>query len=437
MLDIKYIRDNTKAVKKAVELKNIKVDIDELLKLDKDRSALLMELESLRAERNQNAATIKIGGKPDKKIIDKGRELKQKVQEKEEQLRNIDSKINLLMAMVPMVPSKDTPVGPDDSGNVEVRRWNNGSGKDPKAFDFQIKDHIELGEDLDLIDLERGVKASGFRGYYLKNEGALMHLALMRYAIDKMLKQGFKLMVPPTLVREEVLFGSGHFPFDTENVYVADSMLHTKQETDQEKKFLVGTSEPSLLYYHANETLEEEELPVKYVGYSQCYRSEIGSYGKDTKGLYRIHEFLKVEQVLICQNDMKVAEKWHQTMVEFAEELLQELKLPYRVIQVCTGDMGAGKYKMYDIETWMPSRDAYGETHSASNLLDWQANRLNLKVRGKDGKKYAPYTLNNTVVASPRILIALWENYQQEDGSIKIPEALVPYMGLEVIKKED
>jgi len=281
------------------------------------------------------------------------------------------------------------------------------------------------------------VKASGFRGYYLKNEGALMHLALMRYAIDKMLKYGFTLLIPPTLVRGEVLFGSGHFPFDTDNIYVVDSLSHTKQDTDQKQKYLVGTSEPSLLYYHANEILDEAALPIKFVGFSQCYRSEIGSYGKDTKGIYRIHEFMKVEQVLVCKNDKAEAEKWHQTMLKYAEEFLQELELSYRVIQMCTGDMGPGKYKMYDVETWMPSRNSYGETHSASNLLDWQTRRLNLKVKGTDGKKYYPYALNNTVVASPRILIAIWENYQQKDGSIRIPTVLQPYMGIDSIKRSD
>jgi seryl-tRNA synthetase len=215
-----------------------------------------------------------------------------------------------------------------------------------------------------------------------------------------------------------------------------DSLKHTNEDDEaegREKKFLVGTAEPSLLNYHRDEVLDESELPKRYAGYSQCYRSEIGGYGRDTKGIYRIHEFAKIEQVVITKNSYEESEKMHQEMLSYSEELLKSLKLPYRVIQLCTGDMGAGKYKMYDIETWMPSRDSFGETHSASNLGDWQTRRLNLRVKDKDGNKYFPHALNNTVVASPRILIAIWENYQNADGTITVPEVLREYVGIDVI----
>jgi len=326
---------------------------------------------------------------------------------------------------VPNVISKDTPIGKDDKDNKEVAKW----GEIPK-FKFKIKDHLQLGKDLDLVDLDRGVKVSGFRGYYLKNEGARMHLALMQYAFNKLIAKGFTPFITPTLIKEEALIGSGHFPFGKEEVYQIGNP--GKLDSGQEIKdplFLAGTSEPSLLAYHANETLKEEDLPLKYCGFSPCYRSEIGSYGKDTKGLYRLHEFMKIEQVLVCQADLAKGLKYLEELRGIAEEVLQDLKLPYHVIAVCTGDMGAGKYKMYDLETWMPSRNAYAETHSDSFLTDWQSRRLNLKYKTKDGETKFAFTLNNTVIASPRILIALWENYQNEDGSIIIPEILRPYMG--------
>ncbi len=240
--------------------------------------------------------------------------------------------------------------------------------------------------------------------------------------------KNFTLMAPPTLIRDFALFGSGHFPAGREEIY------EIKNAQQQDPLFLAGTSEPALLAYYADQTLNEDQLPIKMCGISPCYRSEVGSYGKDAKGLYRVHEFMKVEQVIICQADILEGDKWLEALREVAEEILQELKLPYRVVNVCTGDMGAGKYKMYDIETWMPSRGNFGETHSDSNLTDWQARRLNIRYKTKDGKTKHAFTLNNTVIASPRILIALLENYQQKDGSVLIPEVLKPFVGKDVLK---
>jgi seryl-tRNA synthetase len=274
------------------------------------------------------------------------------------------------------------------------------------------------------------VKVSGFRGYYLKNEGAQMQMALMSYTFNKLIAKGFMPFITPTLVKEAALIGSGHFPAGKEEIYQIGNPGKLESGEDQKDPlFLAGTSEPSLLAYNMNEILSEADLPLKYCGFSTCYRSEIGSYGKDTKGIYRLHEFMKIEQVLICKADIKEGLAYLEELRKIAEEILQDLKLPYHVVAVCTGDMGAGKYKMYDIETWMPSRNAYAETHSDSFLTDWQARRLNLKYKTKSGETKYAFTLNNTAIASPRILIAIWENYQNEDGSITIPEVLRPYLG--------
>lgn len=439
MQDIKLILKDPEKYKDLVRKKNINLDVDKLIEVFTQKVDLQKVLEDLNRQRNENANEIKsIQGKPPADLIEKGKNIKNEIQEITEKVNNIDERYKSMMWYTPQIISSDTPIGPDESGNVEVKLWSpeKGEGGKPQDFDFIMRDHIELGESLNILDLDRGVKTSGFRGYYLKNEGALMHMGLMMYGLKLMKEKGFQVFVPPTLVKADALWGSGHFPFDEENIYVADSLKHLEENEEVEgkdKKYLIGTSEPSILNYHSGEILDEAQLPIQYAGFSQCYRSEVGSYGRDTKGIYRIHEFMKIEQVVFCKNDYAESEKWHQKMMSFSEELLQNLKLPYRVIQLCSGDMGAGKYKMFDIETWMPSRNAYGETHSASNLGDWQTRRLDIKVKDKNGNKYHPHALNNTVVASPRILIALWENYQNEDGSITVPEVLREYVGTDII----
>ncbi len=438
MQDIKRIKENPALFKELVQQKNIDLDIDELLKVEKEYQSTLKEVEALRQKRNNNVEEIKkTSGKPPQDLIKKGKDIKDKLSTKETALSTLQEKLTKLLLLTPQIISKDTPIGKDESENVEVRKWAPvvGDGKDPEKFDFEIKDHITLGTSLDILDLDRGVKTSGFRGYYLKNEGALMHMALMMYGLMFIRSKGFKVFIPPTLVKEEALTGSGHFPFDTENIYIAESLKRLKKGSDKDQKYLIGTAEPSILNYHRDEVLEETDLPIKYAGFSQCYRSEIGSYGKDTKGIYRIHEFMKIEQVIMCKGTYEESNKQQEQMLGFSEEFMQSLELPYRVLQICTGDMGAGKHRMFDVETWMPSRESYGETHSASNLGDWQSRRLNIKIKDKDDKKYYPHALNNTVVASPRVLIAMWENHQQADGSIKVPKVLQPYMGgIDVIK---
>jgi len=427
MIDINLIRENPKTVQKAAKDKNIDVDINHVLEIDKKYKELSIAVQKLREERNILTTSMK--GKPTPQQIEKGRTLKEKLGKQEHDLKAVGGELKTWFLKVPNIPAEDTPIGPNSKFNKEINEW----GKIPK-FNFPIKSHMEIGKDLDILDFVAGAKVSGFRGYYLKNEGALLHWAVLNFAFQKMISHGFTPMVPPTLIHEFVLLGSGHFPFGRQDIYqIANPGKLESGEEIKNPIYLAGTSEPSLLAYFADKILTEKELPVKVCALTQCYRSEVGDYGKDTKGLYRIHEFTKVEQVVICKNDLKESEKLHQEMQSISEEILQELNLPYHVVQNSTGDMGAGKYKMFDIETWMPARNNYGETHSNSNLTDWQARRLNMKFKNKEGIINYCFTLNNTVIASPRILIAILENYQQEDGSILIPKILQKYLNKEKI----
>ena len=433
MLDIKFIRENPDLIKKTIEQKRLDLDLDKLLELDVERRKIIQELESLRATKNLVSEEIpKLSEKEKKVKILEMQEVDKRTDELKNRLKDVEAAYDVLMLLVPNIPSEDSPIGPDSSANKEVYRWG-----EPKKFDFEIKDHIALGKELDLIDTESGVKVSGFRGYFLKNEAVLLHLAVIWHAVNKMREKEFSMILPPTLVREFALVGSGHFPLGRDEIYqIGNPGKLASGEYIKDPMFLTGTSESSLLAMYADKILDEKDLPIKICGFSQCYRSEIGSYGKDTHGLYRIHEFMKVEQVVLCRGDVEESDQWLEDMRKIAQEILEELELPYRVLSICTGDMGVGKRKMYDIETWMPSRGDYGETHSDSNLTDWQARRLNIKYKTKDGEKRFVHTLNNTVIASPRILIAILENYQQEDGSVLVPEVLRPYLGgLKVIKR--
>jgi len=417
MLDIQYIKDHTQKVKDAAKNKNREVDIDKLLKLHDERLNFIQKIQILREERN------KISSKrpPSPEDVERGKNIKNELKELESNLKNVEEEFNKLMLYVPNVPFDEVPVGKDESANVQVKKWG-----EPTTFDFEPKDHIALGTELDIFDLDRGSKISGFRGYFLKNQGAILHMALMMYALRKLTEKGFTPFVAPTVVKSFTLFGSGHFPWGGEqDVY----------GLNDEGTHLAGTAEIPITAYHSGETLNEEDLPKKYVGFSPCYRREAGAYGKDTKGLYRVHEFWKIEQVIIGKNDFDEARKVHEELQKNAEEILQELNLPYRQLLMCTGDMGEPQHKKYDIETWMPSRHAYGETHSNSIMGEFQARRLNMKYKTKEGKTKYCFTYNNTAVASPRILIALIENYQQKDRSVKIPPVLVPFTGFDVIKK--
>lgn len=420
MLDINFIRTNVDIVKKATHDKGIDLDIDQLLILDQKRRDIISKVDALRHERNLASQA---------RDVAKGKQVKQELDSWEKELKEAEDHFNHMMLFVPNVPALDSPIGANDDYNREVSKW----GKIPK-FDFTPKDHIELGKSLDILDLEQGARVAGFRGYYLKNEGAMLHLALLNFAFDKIVSQGFMPMVPPTLVHQAVLIGSGHFPSGKDNVYqIANPGKISTGEEIKNPLYLVGTAEPSLLAYYLDKTISEDQLPIKVCAMTQCYRSEVGDYGRDTRGLYRLHEFGKVEQVVICKNNLEESEEQFKDMLSYSEEIMKALGLYYRVVNVSTGGMGAGKYKQYDIEAWMPSRQGFGETHSNSNLVDWQSRRLNLKVKTKNGQTNYPYSLNNTVIASPRILIAILENFQQQDGSVVIPEPLQPYTNFSII----
>lgn len=428
MLDIKYIRENKEGIKEAIKNKRIDLNLDELLEVDEKRIVFLQKMEELLAEKNKLNEEIK-GAENKNEIIEKGKLIKEKISEIEPKLKDAKQKFDELMVKVPNLVSPDTPIGKSEEDNVEIEKW----GEIPK-FDFEPKDHMQLAKNLDILDFERGTKVGGYRGYYLKNEGALLVMALMMYALNKMVEKGFKPMIPPTLVKGFALFGSGYFQGleyngEVDEIYqVATSDKEADGTASKEKKFLVGTAEPSLLAYYAGETLKEEDLPMRICGFSQCYRSEIGSYGKDTKGFYRVHEFMKIEQVIICKADIEESVKLQDEMVAISKEIHQELGLPYHLLQMNTGDMSPGKYRFFDIEAWLPGTKRWAETGSASDFLDWQSRRLNVKYVDKDGKKKYVYMLNNTALPSVRPFIAILENYQQADGSVVIPEVLRKWM---------
>lgn len=425
MVDINFIRENTQIVKKAVNDKNINLNVDELLEVDVSRRELISKVEELRQVRNEAAKT---------RDIEKGKQIKQELDHLEEDLGKVEDAFKRLMVLVPTVPSPDTPVGKSDEDNVEVYSW----GEKPK-FDFEPKDHVVLGKELDVLDLERGAKVGGYRGYFVKNEGVLLQMGIMMYALNKMIEKSYKPMIPPTLVKEFVLFGSGYFKGleynpETDEIYKVGSSDKNASGVREDNKFLVGTAEPSLLAYFSDEVLKEEDLPLRLVGFSQCYRSEIGSYGKDTKGLYRVHEFMKVEQIVISRADIEESNKLQEEMMKIVDEMHKELGLSFRRVQICTGDMSAGKYQAFDIEVWLPGLNRYGETGSASNFVDWQARRLNARYADKEGIKKYVYMLNNTTLPTARIFIAILENFQQKDGSVVIPEVLRKYTGFDAIK---
>ncbi len=416
MLDIKFIRDNLELVKEAAKNKNRDVDWDGLLRLDDKRRELIGQVETLRSERN----TLSRTQKPELNDQKRGKEIKQELKNLEEELRDVEEKFGLLMLTVPNVPDPSVPVGRDSSGNKEVKKW----GKVPK-FDFPAKDHIELARTLDLIDFDRGVKIGGFRAYFLKNEAAQLEFAVLFYTFQKLIKKGYTPLIAPSLVKEFTLFGNGQFPWGREEVY----------HLPKDDLYLAGTAEVPVTAYFSDEVLEEKDLPKKFVAFSPCFRREAGSYGKDTKGVYRLHQFNKIEQVIISTNNLNNSFTLHEELLANAEEVLQDLELPYRVLLMCTGDMGEPQVKKYDIETWMPGRNGYGETMSNSVMGDFQSRRLKIRYRTREGKILYCHTLNNTAVASPRILIAILENYQQADGSILIPKVLQPYIGKKVIKR--
>lgn len=413
MLDIEYILQNPEKIEDTVKKKRIPFDIKQFLDLDQKRKKQIHEVEQLREYRNEIAREIpKFTGEKKKENIEKGKSLKITLASLEKELNLLKEEWEKQMLCIPNPPLNKVPFGETDKDNLIIESW----GEVPQ-FDFEPLDHIELARQLDILDFPRAVKISGTKQYFLKKEGALLEWAVLRFAMDYLLKKGYDPFIPPLMVHRKAMFGTGYFPGGEEQTYAIP----------EDELYLVGTSEVSLCAYHQDQVYSEAELPIRSMALSPCFRREAGTYGKDSQGLYRIHQFQKVEQVIVSTNDPKVSKQMHLELLSNARSLLEALKLPYRVALVCTGDLGLGQVIKHDLETWMPSRNSFNETHSCSSLYEFQARRLNIKYRNKEGKIRFVHTLNNTAVASPRILIPLLELYQQKDGSVLIPKVLWPY----------
>ncbi|HUV63606.1 MAG TPA: serine--tRNA ligase [Sedimentisphaerales bacterium] len=415
MIDIKPIRENPEKFKRAAEAKKFDVDIDKLVAVDAELKTVKQQLQDISTEKNRVGKSIpKLAADEKQSALAQLSQLKQQEVEFNERLAVLQPQFDELMQQVPQPADDDVPLGKDDTENIEIRK----EGEVPH-FDFELKDHVQLGLALGIIDIERGVKLAGSRNYFLKGDGALLHWAVLRFAMDLMVGRGYVPMSVPLLMKDEAMRGTGYYPGSEEQTY--------RMEKDQLN--LVGTAEVPLTAYRMGEILDAQELPLKYVGLSSCFRREAGAAGKDTYGLYRIHQFDKVEQVVICANSVEQSNKYHEEILANAEAVMRDLGLPYRVVNVCSGDLGRGQAKKYDIEAWMPSRGNYCETHSASKFYEFQARRMNLRYKDTDARKNLfCHTLNNTVVASPRILIPILELYQNADGSVTIPQVLRPYM---------
>lgn len=405
MLDIKFIRENRDLIKEAAQKKRIKFDIERLLAIDDKRRVLIREVDELRKKHKEFTGAS-----------EEAKTSKDTLSHKEFELKAVEDEFEELMLGVPNVPDPSVPEGESEKDNVEIRRWG-------EARAFSAKDYLTIMREHNMLDLERGAKVSGFRGYFLKNDGVLLSMAIWRFTLDFLVSKGFQSFLAPALVRRENLVGSGLFPQAEGDVYKT-----------QDDVYLAGTAEVPMMGYHADEILKEEELPKRYAAFSPCYRREAGSYGKDEKGIFRVHEFFKVEQVVLCQADHMESIRWHEEITKNSEEVMQALEIPYRVVVNCGGDLGLGQVKKYDIEGWVPSEGRYRETHSASYFHDFQTRRLNIKYRDKDGRFHFAHSLNNTAIATPRILEAFLENHQESGGSIKIPEALQKYLGKDMLK---
>ncbi|HRY62251.1 MAG TPA: serine--tRNA ligase [Candidatus Paceibacterota bacterium] len=415
MLDIKFIKENPDLIKEAARKKHSNFKVEELIEADGDRVALIKEVDEIRAK--QNAMNPKISSTSDMKerndLIFQMKEIKDELQKKEARLEEVMKKWRSLMVQVPNVPDMSVPEGASDADNKEIKTWGNIA-----KFDFTPKSQHEILLDLDMVDFDRGIKVSGFRGYFLKNDGFLLSMAIWQFCIDSLVKKGYSPLLAPSLVKKEPFYGTGYLPQGEEDLYKT-----------QDADYLAGTAEVGTMGFYMDEIVPKEILPKKFVSFSPCFRREAGSHGKDTKGLIRLHEFYKVEQVILCEASHEQSVKLHEELRENAEEIMQKLGIPYRVVINCGGDLGLGQVKKYDIEAWVPSEGKYRETHSISYFHDFQTRRLNTKYKDEDGKLKFAHSLNGTALATPRALVAIVENFQNADGSITIPEVLRPYMG--------
>jgi len=415
MIDIKQIRENPQKFKDAALAKNVLADIDGLVECHGKLLTAKQRLQEITTEKNAIGKSIpQLGGDEKQAALAKLGGFKKEEGELNETIKALQPKYDTMMMDVAQPAADDVPTGADDTENVEMRTW----GQIPE-FDFELKDHVELGVALDIIDIERGVKLAGTRNYFLKGDGALLHWAVLRFSMDHMVGQGYTPMCVPLLMRDEAMRGTGYFPGAEEQTY----------QMERDELNLAGTAEVPVTAYHSGELLAEDQLPIKSVAMSTCFRREAGAAGKDTRGLYRIHQFDKVEQVIIGENDEEKSKEYHAEILANSEAVMQAIGLPYRVVNVCTGDLGKGQVQKFDIEAWMPSRNSYGETHSASRFYEFQARRMNLRYKNSQKKNVFCHTLNNTVIASPRVLIPILELNQNADGSVTIPDVLRVYMG--------
>lgn len=414
MLDIRFIRENKDLVALAAKKKHIEFDIDKLIEVDDKRKALLLKIEEKRTEQNiANGQIVNASGPEKTTILERMRFLKEDLAKEEDELKALMVEWQSLMLQVPNVPDISVPDGESDENNQEIKKW----GELPK-FNFEAKDHVDIMTSLGMVDLERGTKVSGFRGYFLKGDGALLSFAIWQYAYKFFLEKNFTPMIVPSLVRRESLLGTAMIPQSEEDLYKT-----------QDGDYLAGTAEVATMGFHMNEVIPTEKLPKKYLSFSPCFRREAGSHSRDVKGLIRVHEFFKVEQVVLCEASHEESVKYHEEINRNTEEFIESLGIPYHTVVNCGADLGLGQVKKYDIELWVPMENKYREISSASYFHDFQTRRLNIKYKNKEGKLLYAHSLNSTAIPTPRILVSLVENFQQADGSIKIPEVLVPYMG--------
>jgi seryl-tRNA synthetase len=417
MLDLAFIREHPDLIKDVARRRKTAVDVDALLAIDTDLRETRRNAEELRAEQNQLSKAIREAGadrEAREHAIALGREVAARLKELEPRERDLEARLRELWLLVPNIPDASVPEGESEDDNVEVKRVGM-----PRQFGFEPLDHVTLLRGLDMLDIERGVKVAGSRSYVLKGDAVLLELALLQFALDRVTRTGFVPLSVPAMAKEFCFYGNSQFPRGREQTYALP----------EDDLYLVGTAEVSITGMHSGEILREQDLPIRYVAWSPCFRREAGTYGKDTKGIMRVHQFEKVEQYIICRADHEESVRWHEELLANAEALVRALELPYRVLNLCTADLGDAKVKGYDIECWVPSEQRYRETHSDSYFHDYQARRADLRYRGEDGIVRYAHTLNNTALASVRTIIALAENHQLADGTIAVPEALRPFLG--------
>jgi seryl-tRNA synthetase len=424
MLDYRFIVENLDAVKKNIADRYMHADADRMVQLFNKRTELATALQALQQKRNENAAAMKGKLEADARnaLIEEGKKLKETIAASEAELSEAEKELDIEVRRIPNMAHPEAPIGKEDKDNLEVKRVG-----EPRKFDFEAKDHVQLGQELDIIDFDTATKVSGTKFYYLKNEGVFLELGLIRYVLDILQKKGFTPFITPDIAKEEILEGIGFNPRGAEsNVYTLEG----------EGSCLVGTAEITLGGYYANQILAKEKLPIKMAGLSHCFRREAGAAGQFSKGLYRVHQFTKLEMFVYCTPEE--SDKFHEELRSIEEEIFAGLEIPFRVVDTCTGDLGAPAYRKWDLEAWMPGRNGgeWGEVTSTSNCTDYQARRLNIRYKNDDGKNKFVHMLNGTAIAISRGMVAILENFQQADGTVKLPKALVPYCGFEVIGKK-